>query len=412
MTPKKWSGMGRTENAVWGLCQGSGSKPYQSQIDLTEPAFKCSCPSRKFPCKHGLALFLLFAGQENQFPLSSPPDWVTKWIDGRTQRAATKEEKKDKAPPDPEAQAKTAAKRQKRVAEGVAELDLWLRDLVRPGLASLATVEPSFWEGRAARLTDAQAPGLARMVRELGVIPASGEGWQTAMLESIARIHLLLQAWHGIEKLPGDLQAEIRGLIGWTQSQDELLQLPGVADDWVVLGQRYEVEDRLQVQRSWLRGVRSGMHALILTFAFGNQAPFSGLVTGTQFEAELVFFPGSLPLRALIKKRSDATRPAAGMPHATFDDSLAKFSEALAANPWLQRYPIAAAAAVPVERPGGWFLLDEARKCVRVHPRFQHAWTLMALSGGHPVELFGEWNGNFFVPVTVRAEERLHEFDS
>ncbi len=44
-----------------GLCQGSGRQPYQARVDLAEPAFKCSCPSRKFPCKHGLALLLLFA---------------------------------------------------------------------------------------------------------------------------------------------------------------------------------------------------------------------------------------------------------------------------------------------------------------------------------------------------------------
>jgi uncharacterized Zn finger protein len=25
-------------------------------VDLSGPAFRCTCPSRKFPCKHGLAL--------------------------------------------------------------------------------------------------------------------------------------------------------------------------------------------------------------------------------------------------------------------------------------------------------------------------------------------------------------------
>lgn len=34
------------EAAVWGLCQGSGKDPYQTQIDLIGPAFRCSCPSR------------------------------------------------------------------------------------------------------------------------------------------------------------------------------------------------------------------------------------------------------------------------------------------------------------------------------------------------------------------------------
>ncbi|MGH3171654.1 MAG: SWIM zinc finger family protein, partial [Trebonia sp.] len=50
-----WTGTGATDDAVWGLCQGSGANPYQTVVDLTGPAYKCSCPSRKFPCKHGLA---------------------------------------------------------------------------------------------------------------------------------------------------------------------------------------------------------------------------------------------------------------------------------------------------------------------------------------------------------------------
>jgi SWIM zinc finger len=46
---------------VWGLCAGSGKRPYQTVVDLTGPAYKCSCPSRKFPCKHALALLLNWA---------------------------------------------------------------------------------------------------------------------------------------------------------------------------------------------------------------------------------------------------------------------------------------------------------------------------------------------------------------
>src|SRR5215472_18662690 len=76
---KNWSRLGTDGRAAWGLCQGSGSKPYQAQIDLPEPAFKCSCPSRKFPCKHGLALLLLLAEQPKEFREASPPDWVMKW---------------------------------------------------------------------------------------------------------------------------------------------------------------------------------------------------------------------------------------------------------------------------------------------------------------------------------------------
>jgi hypothetical protein len=74
-TARKWLTLGADGQAAWGLCQGSGKDPYQAQIDLTEPAFRCSCPSRKFPCKHGLGLFLLLASSAAAFKEKEPPDW-------------------------------------------------------------------------------------------------------------------------------------------------------------------------------------------------------------------------------------------------------------------------------------------------------------------------------------------------
>ncbi|MER3554804.1 MAG: hypothetical protein C4331_10775 [Meiothermus sp.] len=44
--PRKWVSFARNEAALWGECQGSGKLPYQTQIDLSGPTFKCTCPSR------------------------------------------------------------------------------------------------------------------------------------------------------------------------------------------------------------------------------------------------------------------------------------------------------------------------------------------------------------------------------
>ena len=59
--PAPWSETGADARAVWGLCRGSGARPYEVAVDADGPAFKCSCPSRKIPCKHALALLLLRA---------------------------------------------------------------------------------------------------------------------------------------------------------------------------------------------------------------------------------------------------------------------------------------------------------------------------------------------------------------
>src|SRR5947209_15414590 len=95
--PRKWLTLGHSDQAAWGECQGSGAKPYQAQIELAEPAFHCTCPSRKFPCKHPLGLFLLLANQPGDFTQSSPPAWVTEWLSGRSKRAVQVAEKKKPA---------------------------------------------------------------------------------------------------------------------------------------------------------------------------------------------------------------------------------------------------------------------------------------------------------------------------
>ena len=60
-TPTPWREVGAAGNLLWGKCQGSGAKPYQVSVDVAGPVYKCSCPSRKFPCKHAVGLLLLWA---------------------------------------------------------------------------------------------------------------------------------------------------------------------------------------------------------------------------------------------------------------------------------------------------------------------------------------------------------------
>src|SRR3954471_20112358 len=120
--PAPWSDVGHDERAVWGLCKGSGSKPYQVQVDENGPAYKCSCPSRKFPCKHALALLLLAAG--GSVPEGEPPAWVGGARGGHPRaggggggaRAGALRRALPAPPPaDPEAAAKRAAAREERV---------------------------------------------------------------------------------------------------------------------------------------------------------------------------------------------------------------------------------------------------------------------------------------------------------
>jgi hypothetical protein len=407
---RHWVTLGYDEQAVWGECQGSGKNPYQTQIDRSEPAFKCSCPSRKFPCKHGLGLFLLFVTQQNQFKQAAPPTWVGDWLASRAKRAtqqAEKRQQKTEELADPHAQAKRAVSREAKVAAGLRELELWLHDLIRNGLAAPNIQEHKFWETPAKRMIDAQAPGLARMIQTASIYRAFGALGHERMLQRLAQLHLLLEGYKRIETLPAATQADIRTLIGFTQNQEELLKQPGLQDRWFVLGQRLTEEERLRVQATWLRGEASKRDALILHFAHATQPLDASWLTGSVIEAELIFFPSAYPLRALVKTRgaANATAPPLGT---NLLQARAAYATALALNPWLERFPFLLQNVVPLDRSGERGLVrDEENRLLPIAPYFEQHWELIALSGGQPVQLFGEYDGEQFLPLSVWVNERV-----
>ena len=114
--PGQWPTRGQNDRALWGECQGSSGAPYQISIDPSEPAFKCSCPSRKFPCKHILGLLLL-AAQPDAVPMDQPPAWVNEWLAKREQTTHRKVARAAEVEADPEQQVKRAAAKDKRTAE-------------------------------------------------------------------------------------------------------------------------------------------------------------------------------------------------------------------------------------------------------------------------------------------------------
>lgn len=395
---KKWVTLGRSEQALWGEVQGSGKKPYQTQVDLDEPAFKCSCPSRKFPCKHALGLMLVLA--EHAIADAETPDWVADWFASRTKRAEQREARAQaKGPVDAAAQAKRAAKREDKVQAGIAELSQFLADLMRQGLATAQTWPAGHWQQMAARMVDAQAPGLARLVRALGEAVSSGGDWQSRFLTVVGRLHLATCAYGRLESLPPEVQSDLRALVGWTVSQDELLNLTPETGRWLVLGKQVEEEDRLKVQRTWLARRDDGRPALILDFSAANQPLDVSLMVGTEIEATLVYYPGACPLRAMIKDRQGAPESISELPSRTIDEALGDYADALARNPWLERWPVTLGAVFPVTSGSHWSIQDRSNVRLAVVGRFGAGWHLLSVSGGHPVTLFGTWDGEALLPL-------------
>ena len=403
--PACWSDAGTAGDLVWGECAGSGKQPYQTVVDLTGPAYRCSCPSRKFPCKHALALLLTWAG--GAVPeQGKAAGYATTWQASRQARAGARNGTGGQ-PKNAAAAARRAEQRAERVAAGLAELQVWLGDQVRAGLTAARAAGYGHAEAIAARMVDAQAPGVASALRRLSAIPMSGDGWPGRLLAEYGLLHLLARAHGQLAALPPPLAAVVRSRVGYTTSREDVLATPPVTDRWQVLAVRDVLDGQIPARRVWLRGQHTGRFALLLSFA--PAGTFSGLeaalIAGLELHADLHFYPGQPALRAVTGTRHGSPA-AAGRPAGAGDltELLSSWSAGLAQDPWLTEWP-ALVTGVPVPGEPGWQLADRAGLVVPLLGQ-DSRWPLLAVSGGQPVGLAGEWTPAGLIPLTVWHEDQ------
>lgn len=416
--PPKWSSLGRAGSVIWGEIKGSGASPYRTVADLAGPVSKCTCPSRKFPCKHALGLMLVDAAA----PLAEadPPDWVAAWTKGRESRAAAAETRaaEPAKPVDEKAQAKRRQAREDKVAAALDELDLWLRDLMRRGLAAARTEPYAFWDRMAGRLVDGQAPGLARRVRALpGLIAAAPQPGaarpEAALALALGRIALLVRAAHRRDALAPEQAAGLRVALGYPVTAEEMAARPDHPDDWAVLAHAIEEEDRLTARSVWLVGRRTGALAQVLDYGTAGAPLPPAPAAGQDFSGALAFLPGDPPLRAVFREGRAGPAAEPGLPGGgSVAAARDAFAAVLARAPWTERWPVRLAGVrlgrLPTP-PGGAvaFAAGDGTGCLplRADPRLP---SLLAVAGGQPVDLFGLHDGHGLSPLALATGGRLY----
>lgn len=411
--PAPWQEVGVSGNLLWGQCRGSGAKPYQVSIDTAAPAWRCSCPSRKFPCKHSVALLLLWA-QGNVSATDGIAAFAEKWSAGRESRAAARKtagERASSRTPEQQAAAaqsaaKRAAQRDQRVDDGLAELDRWLRDQISQGLATHSADRFGELRRMTARMVDAQAPAVAVELEQLTRITDAVADWPAQLMAGYARLRLLIRAWQRRAELPEDLMATVRNHIGFTvRAEDVVAEQPGVADHWAVLGQVDSHEDRLSVRRVWMHGQRSGRWALVLFFAAAGASLASNLIPGTAVDATLHFHPGRLPLRATVGEQTSDAQPIGlwDPPSTTPADVRDQWRAALAADPWCRDLPVWVTGRV--RRADDQFSIADADDGLPLLG--PAAWRAAVLADSRTAHVCGELTSHGLTPTAVVTGQKV-----
>lgn len=167
-----------------GECTGSGKSNYITSVDFIEPGApvcRCSCPSRQFPCKHGLALLYEIAAGKAFGTCEIPEDILKK----RARKSGKQEAGEEKAPLTEEEAAAAAAKKKaaaersaksakaarakklKKQLEGLELAEKLVRDLMKAGLGTMGGAALKTYEQLSKQLGDYYLPGPQRLLNGL-----------------------------------------------------------------------------------------------------------------------------------------------------------------------------------------------------------------------------------------------------
>ena len=380
--PAKWSGVGASHDGalVWGECAGSGANPYRVMADLRDLGNKCTCPSRKFPCKHVLGLLWMKAEAVTAFAPAETPAWVSDWLGRRrtgsgaakapsnTPASAPKdlraaqqaepeqvEDPKDKARREAAA-AKRSEDTERAILDALDALEQWIGDQLRLGLSAFVDDATSRCRRIAARLVDGKAAVLAGRIDELPgrllALPA-GDRPRGAVVE-LGKLVLLARAFRAAPR-----DADIRRAIAASETREAVLDNPQtlrVNARWEVLDEQIQTRrDGLVSQATWLLNLDGDgpRFAMLLDFFPASVGRRGSVFTpGERFQGELAFYPSRQPLRALLVTRAAAEDSAGPEWPAAEADLADTLTAPLLAEPWT--------TDIPVLLPAGRIALDDA----------------------------------------------------
>lgn len=167
-----------------GECTGSGKSNYITSadyIDENNPVFRCSCPSRQFPCKHSLGLLYDMLAKK-EFSICEIPEDIQKKREKKQakENKATEtakpesemtEEEKKKAEKKKASAAKTAknarAKKLKTQLEGLDLVEKVVNDLMSAGLGTIGGASLKTYQQLAKQMGDYYLPGPQRLCNQL-----------------------------------------------------------------------------------------------------------------------------------------------------------------------------------------------------------------------------------------------------
>ncbi|MDE7000578.1 MAG: SWIM zinc finger family protein [Lachnospiraceae bacterium] len=167
-----------------GECTGSSKNNYITSadyIDEDNPVFRCTCPSRQFPCKHSLALMYEMLAKK-EFGICEVPEDILKKREKKQAKESKAneaakpesemtEEEKQKAEKKKASAARTAknakVKKLKSQLEGLDMVEKVVNELMAAGLGTIGGASLKTYQQLAKQMGDYYLPGPQRLCNQL-----------------------------------------------------------------------------------------------------------------------------------------------------------------------------------------------------------------------------------------------------
>ncbi|MHC4398510.1 MAG: SWIM zinc finger family protein [Planctomycetota bacterium] len=188
------------DTLLFGECKGSGKSNYRTSCDFVRPdgpVYRCTCPSRQFPCKHCLGLMYAYV-EGKKFTTAEVPEDVA----AKREKAAQRVEKK-KAEADKPRKVNTAALKKKIEAQlgGLDLLEKLTHDLVRTGMGNTSAKTARQIEEQAKQLGNAYLPGAQAALHNYTKLFVDEEGRFDSDLSATERESIYSEALDQLSRL-------------------------------------------------------------------------------------------------------------------------------------------------------------------------------------------------------------------
>lgn len=185
---------------LFGQCSGSGKTPYECSADFIvpeKPVFRCTCPSRQFPCKHAIGLLYAYAEGQNFTEAPVPEDIIAK-----REKAEKRDENKEKQAAEgkenkPKKVNKSALKKKINAQlEGLDLLEKLVLSLIRGGLSTIDSKTVKSIQEHVKELGNYYLSGAQTELRRLALLLGGKQDREesyTYAVEQLTRLHAFIK---------------------------------------------------------------------------------------------------------------------------------------------------------------------------------------------------------------------------